>query len=717
MSSLPTDYEERVYAGVLGKIIGVYLGRPFEGWTNAQIEKELGEVWYYAHDKLGKPLIVTDDDISGTFTFPRAFPDNNNAYDITPEQIGKTWLNYLIEKRTILWWGGMGVSTEHTAYLRLKNGIVPPLSGSMEMNGQVVAEQIGAQIFIDVWAMLCPGDPDKAVMLAQKAASVSHDGEAIYGAQVIAAMEALAFVESNLNTLLDRAITYIPRASVIWQLIHDIRAWHADEPRDWRATLRKIEEKYGYDKFGGGCHMVPNHAVIVLALLYGDDDFQKSLMIANTAGWDTDCNSGNVGCLMGIKNGLSGINRGADFRTPVADRLYLPTADGGRAITDAGTVTYEIVNTARSMQGLRPIAPNQGMQYHFALPGSLQGFVTEDSSESRGTTRLENVVLGALAEGAGVAADERALKISYTRVAAGRTARAATATFTPPEALNMPGYSLIASPRLYPGQTVRARVVADDTNLRPAAVRLYVRYYGKDDKLETLRGPLTALEPGDFANLTWQIPELGGCPIAEVGIKIGGHSGEGALYLDWLGWSGLPETVLGSPEHAGAGSAWRRAWVDAAEHFSTQPGERPYRIVQNEGTGYVFQGSFDWTDYSVYTTVQAHLADGVGLLGAVRGLRRHVSLVLSPDGAARLYWTHDDQSVILSDASISWKYDQPYRLAMSIHQDGHITASVEEGDSIQLLEGVIPADQARGAIGLLAKVGNTSFGPVGIEPV
>jgi len=30
---LPADYTERVYAGVLGKIIGVYLGRPFEGWT------------------------------------------------------------------------------------------------------------------------------------------------------------------------------------------------------------------------------------------------------------------------------------------------------------------------------------------------------------------------------------------------------------------------------------------------------------------------------------------------------------------------------------------------------------------------------------------------------------------------------------------------------------------------------------------------------------
>ncbi len=716
MFSLPTDYEERVYAGVLGKIIGVYLGRPFEGWTNAQIEKELGEVWYYVHDKLGKPLIVTDDDISGTFTFPRAFPDNNNPYDITPEQIGKTWLNYLIEKRTILWWGGMGVSTEHTAYLRLKHGVVPPASGSIEMNGQVVAEQIGAQIFIDAWAMLCPGDPDKAAALAQKAASVSHDGEAIYGAQVVAAMEALAFVESDLEVLLNRAITYIPRASVIWQLIHDIRAWHTAEPRDWRSTLRKIEENYGYDKFSGGCHMVPNHALIILALLYGDNDFQKSLMIVNTAGWDTDCNSGNVGCLLGIKNGLAGLSRGADFRGPIADRIYLPTADGGRAITDACAVTYDIVNSARAMQGMRPLAPNHGWQFHFALPGSAHGFIPEDSSESRGTTQLENVVLGALAEGAGVAADERALKISYKGVATGRTARVATATFIPAEALNMPGYSLIASPRLYPGQLVRARVVADDKNLRAAATRLYIRYYGKDDRLETLRGPLTLMEPGDFANLSWQIPELDGCPIAEIGIKVGGHSGDGAIYLDWLGWTGLPETVLGAPEKAGKGIAWRRAWVDAAEHFGAPGGEFPYRIIQNEGTGYAFQGCSEWTDYSVHGNVKAHLADGVGLVAAVRGLRRHVSLVLSPDGAARLYWTQDDQCVILSDASIAWQYDHTYRLAISVHNDGRITASVEDGDTIQLLEGSVPSDQARGAIGMLATVGNTSFGPISIEP-
>ena len=39
---LPPDYTERVYAGVLGKIIGVYLGRPFEGWTYEDITARAG---------------------------------------------------------------------------------------------------------------------------------------------------------------------------------------------------------------------------------------------------------------------------------------------------------------------------------------------------------------------------------------------------------------------------------------------------------------------------------------------------------------------------------------------------------------------------------------------------------------------------------------------------------------------------------------------------
>ncbi len=97
-------------------------------------------------------------------------------------------------------------------------------------------------------------------------------------------------------------------------------------------------------------------------------------MVCNTSGWDTDCNSGNLGCLLGIKNGLAGIDTGPDWRGPFADRLYLPTADGGRAITDAVTETFHVVNAGRALAGEAPLKPKDGARFHFELPGSMQGF-------------------------------------------------------------------------------------------------------------------------------------------------------------------------------------------------------------------------------------------------------------------------------------------------------------------------------------------------------
>src|SRR4051812_20702171 len=344
-------YAERVYAGLVGKIIGVYLGRPFEGWTHERIQAELGDIDYYVHDKLGVPLLVTDDDIAGTATFIRAAQDSGRGYDTSADDVADCWLNYLIQNRSVLWWGGMGNSTEHTAYLRLKDGYRPPYSGSIELNSKTVAEQIGSQIFIDGWAMIAPGAPALAAELARRASSVSHDGEAIYGAQMLAAMESAAFRTSDVDELLDTGLALIPADSIIARMIGDIREWHRSEP-DWRAAREKLQEHYGYEIYGGNCHMVPNHGLIVLALLYGAGDFDRSMLIVNTAGWDTDCNSGNLACLLGLMHGLAGIDSGADWRGPVADRMYVPTADAGSGITDVVTESLRITNIARSAVGL-----------------------------------------------------------------------------------------------------------------------------------------------------------------------------------------------------------------------------------------------------------------------------------------------------------------------------------------------------------------------------
>ena len=474
---------------MLGKLIGVYLGRPVEGWTYDRITATYGEVDRYIHESRGMPLVVTDDDVSGTFTFLRALPDHGNDPDLTPEQIGKTWLNYLIDRRTILWWGGIGNSTEHTAYLRLKSGVPAPASGSIALNGTTVAEQIGSQIFIDGWGMIVPGDPERAADFARRAGSVSHDGEAIYGAQVIAAMEAQAFVESDLNRLIDVAVSLIPADSTIARLIADIREWHATEP-DWRKTREKIAANYGYDKYIGNCHMVPNHALIIMALLYGDDDFRRSLMIVNTSGWDTDCNSGNVGALLGIKNGLAGIDDSPyDWRGPVADRMYLATADGGRAITDAVLETYEIVNIGRALAGEPPLAPKSGARFHFELPGAVQGFQGDHPSVT-----LDNVAEQS-------EAGSRTLAVRWTDERPDSPVAATTPTFIPPEAIVMPGsYTLLASPTLFPGQEVRARLAAHPGNAGPVEASLLIRYYADQDELQTLAGSPEALAPGRNAD-------------------------------------------------------------------------------------------------------------------------------------------------------------------------------------------------------------------------
>ena len=603
----PEDYTERVYAGVLGKLIVVYLGRPFEGWSYERIMAELGEVWHYVHEKRGMPLIVTDDDISGTFTFLRALPDYNNSPDLTPEQIGQTWLNYIIENRAILWWGGMSNSTEHTAFLRLKSGIPAPRSGSIGLNGQIVAEQIGAQIFIDGWGMVCPGDPERAADFARRAASVSHDGEAIYGAQVVAAMEAQAFVESDMNALLDTAVRLIPRDSVIYRLIADLREWHDAEP-DWRKTREKIVARYGYDKYGGNCHIVPNHALIVHALLHGEGDFQKSLMIVNTCGWDTDCNAGNVGCLLGIRNGLKGINDGPDWRGPVADRMYLPTADGGRCITDAVQETYRIVNIARALQGEEPLAPKNGVRYHFHLPDSVQGFQLEDSSECHGVGHVYHHLQYTNNPNHD---EERytALVISCTHLAKGRACRVATPTFITPEGANMGGYSLIACPTLYSGQTVRADITASEWNIGSVDVCLYIRFYDKEDKLQRVCGPAITPKPGHSALLAWEVPDTKGEPIAEIGLQMtSAKRADATLDLQWLTWDGTPNFTLERPH----GKMAKQQWANGVDHFETPEGEG-FRLIQDRGTGMIIHGTREWTDYEVSSAITPHSVKSCGL--------------------------------------------------------------------------------------------------------
>ena len=662
--SVPNDYLERVYAGVLGKLIGVYLGRPFEGWTYQRIMDELGPIEYYVHDRLNQPLVVTDDDVAGTFTFVRALEDYGVSPDLKAEDIGKAWLNYMCEERAILWWGGNGNSTEHTAWLNLKKGIPAPLSGSIETNGKTVAEQIGAQIFIDGWALVAPGQPQLAAKLAEQAGRVSHDGESVYAAMLWAAMEAEAFRTNDIDTLLDVGLSVIPAQSLIAQLIGDIRRWHK-ENADWRACRQLIEDHYGYDKYPGNCHVVPNHALMIMSVLYAPDDFQKAQMIVNTSGWDTDCNAGNVGCLLGIKNGLAGLDDGPDWRGPVADRLLISSADGGNSINDAVRVAYYIANLGRRLSGEVPLEqPKNGAIFHFSMPGSQQGFRAQPMAGAELRPVISNVEF----EGG------RALSLAFAALGPTQVAVATTPTFSPPEMLNMRTYDLMASPLLYPGQTLSARVVAPAGNEGTIKVCLRLRVYDENDELRDIDGDATELGPGDEAVLSWRLPELDGQPIAEVGVAVAaaGRRTSGKVLLDYLRWDGCPQVTLHRPK--GNGDFWRMAWVNGVDFFSKRF-PPSFRISQSRDEGMVSHGTRQWTDYAVKSDIMVHLGNYGGLAVRVQGLRRYYGVRVTRGNKLEIVRVRDEDATVLASGDFDFAFETQISFEVKVAGNA-ITATV-----------------------------------------
>ena len=312
MAVMKKEYIERIYAGWMAKIIGIRLGAPVEGWTYEQIKEIYGA------------------------------PDG---------------------------------STEHTAYLNLRNGIKAPLSGSIELNGAATAEQIGGQIFIDTWGLVAPGNPDLAARLAAKAASVTHGGNGIYGGIFIAVCISCAFVETDIRKIIEKGLSYIPADCEYAVVVRKVMDFYDLYPDCWENCYRFIRDNHGYDKYPGACHIIPNIAVMILALLYGGGDFSDTLNICNRCGWDTDCNVGNIATIMGVRGGLSCIDY-EKWRKPINDFLIYSSVMGSMNIADVPSGASYMVKLAARLAGeeLPPpydaVIPERLDSCHFEYPGS-----------------------------------------------------------------------------------------------------------------------------------------------------------------------------------------------------------------------------------------------------------------------------------------------------------------------------------------------------------
>jgi hypothetical protein len=137
-------------------------------------------------------------------------------------------------------------------------------------------------------------------------------------------------------------------------------------PDDWKAARQEIDAKWRVQRQWNDNSTPVNGAGVCLALLYGRDDFYRTLQYAMALGYDADCNAATAGATVGVRLGFKRIAALPQFKMPdhyanktrpqlpaeckvseqaetllrVTDRVIL--ANGGEIITIASQPGYRV---------------------------------------------------------------------------------------------------------------------------------------------------------------------------------------------------------------------------------------------------------------------------------------------------------------------------------------------------------------------------------------
>lgn len=279
------DLEERIRAGWYGQLIGGALGTQIEGYISANILKTFGNITTY----LRTPETYNDD-ITYELAFLAAF--YIKGYEVTSEDIAYKWLELIAD----------GYSAEEIALRNLRNGMVPPESGTYN---NYFSDWIGAQMRTAIHGMVAPANPKLAAMLATKDSVISHSNNGLIGGVFNAILVSLGYVEKDMKNLVKTAVECLPKDSEYYMVVKfalNLCNIHDKWEDAWSACEDKLMKDYNW------IHVYPNAAAEIIALWYGDNDFDKTANIITMVGQDVDCTAAPVLNVLGVAYGLKQIN-------------------------------------------------------------------------------------------------------------------------------------------------------------------------------------------------------------------------------------------------------------------------------------------------------------------------------------------------------------------------------------------------------------------------
>jgi hypothetical protein len=333
---IPEDVlADRIQGGLLGQLFGNLNGLPHE----LKYNDAPGNVSAYV------PSLPegarTDDDTDIEWVYIVEMQKSGELF-IPPKRIADLWRTHI---NTYIW-----CANDYARRL-MDLGFDPPLTGRTALNPWS-SFNISGQFVCEAFGLIAPGLPQTASGIGLHYTHVSIDGEPAQATQLFDTMIATAFVETDVQRIIEAGLAAVDPGSDVCQVVKDVRQWQKSNPDDWRKTWHAIHDKYarhgGMRDFNG--HEL-NTAAVIGSLLYGKGDFVETVRLSFNFGWDADCNAATAGTIVGVTKGRRWMESQGWTIRDVYRNLTRPGMPDDETITRYGERLIEVARSVIRQHG------------------------------------------------------------------------------------------------------------------------------------------------------------------------------------------------------------------------------------------------------------------------------------------------------------------------------------------------------------------------------
>jgi len=301
-----SELKDKIEGAWIGQMIGNIYGLPHE---NKYIAEPGAEKWPYGYTKNIEKLqkyngAFSDDDTDVEYMY--LLQMQKFGPEPSYSQLRDAWMYHIRDRVWLANRGALGL---------MHFGYTPPFTGSKNLNPHWY--QIDPQLINEVWAFTAPGMIGYAASKSEWAARITSDEWGVEPTIHYGAMYSAAFFEKDIRKLISVGLEALPKDCRYAATVNEMIELHKKFPESWYAARQEMSQKYYVnepDMTKTIWNANLNGACAILAMLYGEGDFQRTLDLACAMGFDADNQAATLAGLMGVINGMKGL--------PV--NLYLP---------------------------------------------------------------------------------------------------------------------------------------------------------------------------------------------------------------------------------------------------------------------------------------------------------------------------------------------------------------------------------------------------------